>query len=67
MLGEVLVVFFNRFSLESKYPVEDSENFELTIKIQVSEKTKSFFSTFCSICGIYVNFKHFEKVDDCHS
>ena len=38
VLGEVLVVFLNRFTVDGKYPVDDSENFQPPIQMQLSEK-----------------------------
>ena len=58
---EVLVVFVNRFTADSMYPVHDSENLQLPIRMQLSQKRK----TFCEFFVVYLestsNFKHFEK------
>ena len=49
VLGEILVVFVNRMTADSKYPVRDCQNLQLPIQMQLSEKRKTFsqfFSTF---------------------
>ena len=49
VLGQVLVVFLNRLTVDGKYPVDESENLRLPIQMQLSEKRKTFsqfFSTF---------------------
>ena len=56
VLGEVLVVFVNRLTADSKYPVQDCENLQLPIQMELSQKVKNFFSTFCSISAIYIKF-----------
>ena len=56
VLGEVLVVFVNRLTADSKYPVQDCENLQLPIQTELSQKVKNFFSTFCSISAIYIKF-----------
>ena len=42
VLGEVLVVFFNRLTADGKYPVQDCENLQLPIQMHISEKRKTF-------------------------
>ena len=56
VLGEVLVVFVNRLTADSKYPVQDCENLQLPIQMELSQKVKKIFSTFCSISAIYIKF-----------
>ena len=56
VLGEVLVVFVNRLTADSKYPVQDCENLQLPIQMELSQKVKNFFSAFCSISAIYIKF-----------
>ena len=43
VLGEVLVVFLNRFTADGKDPGQDCENLHVQIQMQLSEKRKIFF------------------------
>ena len=53
---EILSVFVNTLTADDKYPVRDCENFQFTIKMQISWKEKNFFSIFFSIYGIFIKF-----------
>ena len=66
-LGEVLVVFVNKYTPDSEYPVKGCENLQLPIQMQLSEKRKTFSKIFVPFLKYTSNFKHFEKKDDCHS
>ena len=67
VLGEVLVVFVNTLTADSKYPVQDCENLFLPIQMQLSEKPKAFSQLFIPFLESTSHFKIFEKEDDCHS
>ena len=42
VLGQVLVVFVNRWTTNGKYHVQDCENLQLSIQVQLSGKRKTF-------------------------
>ena len=42
VLGEILLVFVNTLTADGKYSVQDSKNLQLRIRMQLSEKRKSF-------------------------
>ena len=44
VLGEVLVVFVNTLTADSKYPVKDCENLFLPIQMQLTEKKDLFLN-----------------------
>ena len=67
VLGEVLVVFFNRLTADGKYPVQDCQNLQLPIQMHLSEKRKTFSEFFVHFLESTSNFKHFEKKDHSHS
>ena len=46
VLGEVLVVFFNRLTVDGMYAVHDCETLQLPIQIELSEKRKPFCEFF---------------------
>ena len=50
MKFQILEVFVNTLTTDYKYPVPDCENLLIILN------TKKFFSVFCSIYGIYINF-----------
>ena len=53
---EILGVMFYTLTAYGKYPLQSSENLQLPIQMQLSEKTKNIFSIFCSICRICIKF-----------
>ena len=61
LLGEVLVVFVNRSPADGMYAVHGSENLQLRIQMQLSEKRKSFWEFFVPFLESTSNFKSFEK------
>ena len=67
VLGEILGVFFNALTAVGKYLVQDSQNLQLPIQMQLSQKRKSFPDFFVPFLESISNFKHFQKKDDCHS
>ena len=67
VLGEVLGAFVNTFNADGKYPVQGSENLQLPIQMQLSEKEKTFSEFFVPFLEFTSNFDHFGKKDDYHS
>ena len=67
VLGKMLKVFVNTWMNDGKYPVQDSENLQLLIQMQLSEKRNSFSQFFVPFLQSTSNFKHFEKKDYGHS
>ena len=67
VLDEVLVVFVNWLTADGKYPVQDSENLLLPIKMQLSEKRKRFSKFLVPFVESTSKFTHFVKRDGCHS
>ena len=67
VLGEILGIFVNTLTADGKYPVPGSENLQLPIQMQLSEKQKTFSEFFVPFLESKSNFKHFQKKDDCHS
>ena len=56
------MVFVNTLTADCKYPLQYSENFQLPIQMQLSEKRKKvFFEFFVPFMESTSNFKHFEK------
>ena len=46
VLGEILGIFVNTLTPDGKYPVPGSENLQLPIQMQLSEKQKTFSEFF---------------------
>ena len=67
VLGEVLVVFLNRFTADGKDPGQDCENLHVQIQMQLSEKRKIFFQLSVTFPESTSNFKHLQKKEGCHS
>ena len=67
VLGEILGVFVNTLTADGKYPVQDSENVQVHIQMQLSQKRKSFPPFFLPFLESTSNFKCSEIKDDCHS
>ena len=67
VLGEILGAFVNTFNADGKYPVQGSENLQLPIQMQLSEKEKTFSPFFAPFLDSISNFEHFERKDDRHS
>ena len=67
VLGEILGVFVNTLTADSKYPAKDCKNFPLSIQIPLYEKRKSFSQVFVPFLESISNLKHFEWKDDCNS
>ena len=56
-----------RYPRFNKYPVQGCENLQLPIKMELSEKRKTFSQIFIPFLESTSNFKQFEKKDDRHS
>ena len=67
VLSEILGLFVNTLTAETKYPVQGSEIFQLPIEMQLSEKPKPFSQLFVPLLDFIVNFEHFEKKHDGHT
>ena len=61
LLDELLGMFHNTLSAESKYPIEEWENLPFAIQMQLSEKRRTFSEFFVPFMDSASNFKHFEK------
>ena len=53
VLGEILRVFVNTLTADSKYPFEDCKNFPLSIQMPLSEKRKTFSQVFVPFVNLY--------------
>ena len=42
VIGEILGVFANTLTADSKYPIEDWQNYQLPIQMQLSQKRNTF-------------------------
>ena len=60
VLGEILGVFVNKLTAEGKSPLDNWQNLPLPIRIQLSEKRKTFPQFFVPFLEFTLNFKHFE-------
>ena len=66
VLGEILEVFLKTLTSDGKYPVQGCENLLLRIRMQLSEKKKTFSDFFVPFLESTSNFKHFGNKDDRH-
>ena len=62
VLGEISGLLVNILTTYDKYPVQDSENFQLPIQMQLSEKRKTFSEFVVPSLESTSNFKHFERI-----
>ena len=67
MLGEIVGVFFKTLTSDGKYPVQGSENLQLPIHMQLSEKQKTFSPFFFPFLDSRSKFEQFERKDHRHS
>ena len=67
VLREFWGVFVNTLTADAKYPVQHCEKLLIPIQMQLSEKPKAYSELFVRFHESTSNFKHFEKMDDCHS
>ena len=61
VICESLGLFIKPFTAKSKYFRLDRESLPQPIQMQISKKTKSFFSSFSAFLNFAFNFKYFEK------
>ena len=64
---EILGLFVNTLTADENYPFGDSGDLQLPIKMQLSEKGKTFSELFVSLKESPTNFEHFPIKDDCTS
>ena len=67
MLGEIVGVFVKTLTSDGKCPVQGSENLQLPIHMQLSEKQKTFSPFFFPFLDSRSKFEHFERKDHRHS
>ena len=67
VFGEILGVFVNTLTPDSKYPVQGCENLHVPIQMLLSEKRKLFSEVFVPFLYSISIFEHFERKDDRHS
>ena len=67
VIGEILGVFVNPLTADGKYLLQYCQNLQLPIKMQLSEKLKTFSEFFVPLLESTSNFKYFEKTDDRHT
>ena len=67
VLREILVKFVNTLTDDAKYSVQDCENLPLPIKMQLSEKPKTFSEFLVPFLESKSNFERFENKDNRHS
>ena len=63
VLGGISGLLVHILTTYDKYPVQDSENFQLPIQMQLSEKRKTFSEFVVPSLESTSNFKHFERKD----
>ena len=61
VLGEILGVFFNALTAVGKYLVQDSQNLQLPIQMQLSQKRKSFPDFLFHFWNLYQILNIFKK------
>ena len=57
----------NILAADEKYPVVNSNNLTLPIRMELSEKEKNFSQFFAAFLKFRLSFEHFQKKDDPHS
>ena len=67
VLCEILGVFVNTLTVDSKYHVADCKDLQLPIQMQLSEKRRTFCEFFGPFHESISNIKYFGKKDDRHS
>ena len=67
VLREILGVFDNTLTDDSKYPVQYRKYLQLRTQMILSEKLTTFFQIFVPFLESLSNFKGFEKKDNRHS
>ena len=64
---QILALLVNTLARDKKYPVLNRDNLRIRIKIQLSEKKKTFSEFFAAFLKSRLNFEDFEKKGDTHS
>ena len=63
---EITGLFVNTWTSDYKYPVPDCENLPYVIRVQLSEKQKTFSRFFIPFKESSSNFEYFQKKKDPH-
>ena len=66
-MHKILRLFVNTLTVNEKHYLFTRDNLTETIKIQLSQKRKTFFEFFLAFLKSILNFKHLPKKDDPHS
>ena len=66
VLAEILVVLVKTLTTDGKYRVLDWENLPLPIRMQFSEKRRTFSESLATFAEAASNVKHFEREDYRH-
>ena len=64
---QIFGLLVNTFATEEKYLVHNRKNLTITIKMELSEKKKTFSKFSPAFLKSKLNFECFEKKDDSHS
>ena len=64
---QILGLLVNTLAADEKYPVLNSNNLTLPIRMELSEKEKKFSQFFATFLKSRLSFEHFQKKDDPHS
>ena len=64
MTCQILALLVNTLARDKKYPVLNRDNLRIRIKIQLSEKKKTFSGFFAAFFKSRLNFEDFEKKGD---
>ena len=67
MIHKILRLFVDTLTVDGKVYLLNRENLTQTIRIQLSQKEKTFPQFFFAFLKSILNFKHFPKKDDPHS
>ena len=67
MTCQILALLVNTLARDKKYPVLNRDNLRIRIKIQLSERKKTFSEFFAAFFKSRLNFEDFEKKGDTHS
>ena len=59
VISEILGLFLNTLTTDDKYSLRNSENLSESIKMQLSEKQKTFSGLLAAFMKSLLNFEHF--------
>ena len=59
VISEILGLFLNTLTTDEKYSLRNSENLSESIKMQLSEKQKTFSGLLAAFMKSLLNFEHF--------